>query len=134
MTASVQGGVRQTYGVITGSLSGLWHMVTGQISAKNMSGPIGIAETSGAVASQGFLDFIVFIAVLSTAIGLLNLFPIPVLDGGHLVFFAYEAIVGRAPSDAALRVLMGTGVAMILSLMLFATWNDVSSLVTRFFS
>lgn len=131
---AVKGGVMQTYGVITGSLSGLWHMVTGQISAKNMSGPIGIAETSGAFASQGLLNFIAFIAVLSTAIGLLNLFPIPILDGGHLVFFAYEAIVGRAPSDAALRVLMGTGMAMILSLMVFATWNDVSNLVTRFFS
>ncbi|MBV1897268.1 MAG: RIP metalloprotease RseP [Rhodobacteraceae bacterium] len=131
---AVQGGVMQTYGVIKGSLSGLWHMITGQISAKNMSGPIGIAETSGAFASQGVLNFIAFIAVLSTAIGLLNLFPIPILDGGHLVFFAYEAIVGRAPSDAALRVLMGTGLAMILSLMVFATWNDVSNLVTRFFS
>jgi regulator of sigma E protease len=131
---AVKGGVLQTYGVIQGSLSGLWHMVNGDISAKNMSGPIGIAETSGAMASQGVLNFIAFIAVLSTAIGLLNLFPIPVLDGGHLVFFAYEAIVGKSPSDAALRVLMGTGVAMILSLMVFATWNDVSNLVTRFFS
>jgi regulator of sigma E protease len=131
---ALQGGVMQTYGVIERSLSGLWHMVTGNISAKNMSGPIGIAETSGAMASQGIVSFIAFIAVLSTAIGLLNLFPIPVLDGGHLVFFAYEAIVGRAPSDGALRVLMGTGLAMILSLMIFATWNDVSNLVMRFFS
>ncbi|MBL4768189.1 MAG: RIP metalloprotease RseP [Rhodobacteraceae bacterium] len=134
LVESVEGGVRQTYGVIQGSLSGLWHMVNGDISAKNMSGPIGIAETSGAMASQGVMNFIAFIAVLSTADGLLNLFPIPILDGGHLVFYAYEAIVGRPPSDAALRVLMGTGLAMILSLMVFATWNDVSSLISRFLS
>ncbi|MFT4959930.1 MAG: regulator of sigma E protease [Paracoccaceae bacterium] len=131
---ALEGGISQTYGVIKGSLSGLWHMVNGDISAKNMSGPIGIAETSGAMASQGLMNFIAFIAVLSTAVGLLNLFPIPILDGGHLVFYAYEAIVGRPPSDAALRVLMGTGLAMILSLMVFATWNDVSNLVSRFFS
>lgn len=131
---ALQGGALQTYGVIKGSLSGLWHMVTGAISAKNMSGPIGIAETSGAMASQGLQSFIAFIAVLSTAVGLLNLFPIPVLDGGHLVFYAYEAVFRRPPSDGALRVLMGTGMAMILSLMVFATWNDVSNLLSRFFS
>lgn len=118
-------GVTQTYDIIKGSLSGLWHMVTGAISTCNMSGPLGIAETSGAMASQGVQSFIWFIAVLSTAVGLLNLFPIPALDGGHLVFYAYEAVVGRPPSDLALRVLMGAGIAFILSLMLFALGNDI---------
>jgi regulator of sigma E protease len=118
-------GVNQTLFIIESSLSGLWHMITGAISTCNLSGPIGIAEASGAVASQGAQSFIWFIAVLSTAVGLLNLFPIPVLDGGHLVFHAYEAVRGRPPSDKALRILMGAGLTLMLALMLFAITNDI---------
>ncbi|MCK0151146.1 RIP metalloprotease RseP [Marivita sp. S6314] len=118
-------GVEQTGRIIQGSLSGLYHMITGAISTCNLSGPIGIAETSGSMASQGTASFIWFIAVLSTAVGLLNLFPIPVLDGGHLVFHAYEAVTGKPPSDQALRVLMGIGLTMLLSLMVFALTNDL---------
>jgi regulator of sigma E protease len=118
-------GVEQTGRIIDGSLSGLWYMITGAISTCNLSGPIGIAETSGSMASQGTASFIWFIAVLSTAVGLLNLFPIPVLDGGHLVFHAFEAVTGRPPSDKALRVLMGIGLTLLLSLMLFALSNDL---------
>ncbi|EEE38012.1 RIP metalloprotease RseP [Rhodobacteraceae bacterium KLH11] len=122
---SVKGGVAQTGRIIEGSLSGMWHMITGAISTCNISGPIGIAETSGAMASQGAQNFIFFIAVLSTAVGLLNLFPIPALDGGHLVFYAYEAISGKPPSDSALRVLMAIGITLILSLMVFSVSNDL---------
>ncbi|MFK7754716.1 MAG: RIP metalloprotease RseP [Sedimentitalea sp.] len=122
---AVSGGVEQTLRIIQGSLSGLWHMITGAISTCNMSGPIGIAETSGAMASQGAQSFIWFIAVLSTAVGLLNLFPIPALDGGHLVFYAYEAVSGKPPSDLALRILMTAGLAAILTLMVFALGNDI---------
>lgn len=122
---SFKGGARQTVRIIEGSLSGMWHMITGAISTCNISGPIGIAETSGAMASQGAQNFIFFIAVLSTAVGLLNLFPIPALDGGHLVFYAYEAVAGKPPSDKALRVLMGVGITLILSLMLFSVSNDL---------
>ncbi|WP_424986257.1 RIP metalloprotease RseP [Microbulbifer sp. S227A] len=122
---AVAGGAVQTMAIISSSLSGLWHMVTGAISTCNMSGPIGIAETSGAMASQGAQSFIWFIAVLSTAVGLLNLFPIPALDGGHLVFYAYEAVAGKPPSDGALRILMAVGLGLILSLMVFALGNDI---------
>lgn len=123
--AAIGGGVRQTYAVAANSVSGLYHMVTGAISSCNMSGPLGIAQTSGAMASQGAENFIWFIAVLSTAVGLLNLFPIPVLDGGHLVFYAYEAVTGKPPSDAALRVMMTIGLTLVLGLMLFALFNDI---------
>lgn len=118
-------GVDQTIYIVRQSLSALSHIVTGQISTCNLSGPIGIAEVSGAAASQGFDQFIWFIAVLSTAVGLLNLFPIPVLDGGHLVFFAYEAVSGTPPSDRAVRVLMSVGVALMGALMMFALFNDI---------
>lgn len=118
-------GVMITWEIMRGSISGLYHMITGAISSCNMSGPLGIAEVSGAMASQGTQSFIYFIGVLSAAVGLLNLFPIPVLDGGHLVFYAYEAVTGRTPSDKALRILMTAGLALILTTMLFALSNDL---------
>lgn len=117
-------GTGQTYSIITSSLSGLGHMITGAISSCNLQGPVGIARTSGDAASQGLASFFWFIAVLSTAIGLLNLFPIPVLDGGHLVFFGYEAIAGKPPSERALQVLMSLGLILIIGLMVFGLTND----------
>ena len=118
-------GVVQTKDIIVGSMNGLYAMVAGRIGSCNLSGPIGIAKVSGSAASQGLDSFIWMIAVLSTAVGLLNLFPIPVLDGGHLVFHAYEAVTGRPPSEQALRVLMGIGLALLLGLMVFALTNDL---------
>ncbi|MGJ8545340.1 MAG: RIP metalloprotease RseP [Sulfitobacter sp.] len=118
-------GARRVWAIISGTFSSLGPLVTGQISSCNMSGPIGIAQTSGAVAAQGMAEFINFIAVLSTAVGLLNLFPIPALDGGHLMFYAYEAVARRKPSDRALKVLMSIGITLVLSLMLFALFNDI---------
>ncbi|THD74930.1 RIP metalloprotease RseP [Thalassobius vesicularis] len=118
-------GILITWEIMQGSVSGLYHMITGAISSCNMSGPLGIAEVSGAMASQGTQSYIYFIGVLSAAVGLLNLFPIPVLDGGHLVFYAYEAVAKRAPSERALRILMGLGLALILTTMLFALSNDL---------
>lgn len=118
-------GVSQTIFIIKSSVSGLYHMVAGKISTCNLSGPIGIAETSGQAASQGWISFLWFIAVLSTAVGFLNLFPIPVLDGGHLVFHAYEWATGRPPSDRALKYLMAGGLTIMLAMMLFAVGNDL---------
>ena len=115
----------QVWFIIVQSLNGLKQMIVGNINTCNLSGPVGIAETSGSMAAQGALSFISFIAVLSTAVGLLNLFPIPILDGGHLVFHAYEAVTGKMPSDGALRVLMALGLAIIGTLMLFAIFNDL---------
>lgn len=118
-------GVKQVGNVISTSLSGLGHMVAGQISTCNMQGPIGIAKTSGAAASMGLSSFIGFIAMLSTAVGMMNLFPIPVLDGGHLLFHAYEAVMRRPPSDGAMRLLMTIGLTLLLGMMLFALRNDI---------
>lgn len=118
-------GVDMTASIITGSFSGLYHMVTGGISTCNMSGPVGIAQVSGAMARQGLENFIYFIGILSTAVGLLNLFPIPVLDGGHLTFYAYEAVTGKKPSARALKFLMTAGLTVILSMTVFALTNDL---------
>jgi len=119
------GGAAQTWSIMVSSVSGLYHMIIGSISTCNMSGPIGIAEVSGAMASQGADSFIWFIAVLSAAIGFLNLLPIPVLDGGHLVFYAFEAATGKPPSDKALRIFMTIGLALILGLMSLALITDI---------
>ncbi|MGA1760095.1 MAG: site-2 protease family protein [Paracoccaceae bacterium] len=99
--------------------------MAGAVSSCNISGPIGIAETSGQMARQGGEDLIWFIAVLSTAVGMVNLFPIPVLDGGHLVFYAYEAVFRRPPNTTVVNRLMAVGLAIILSFMMFAIYNDI---------
>ena len=117
---------QQIWRVIRTSLEGLYYMVVGQISTCNLSSPIGIAEASVAKANDGLVEFIWFIAVLSVAIGLLNLFPIPPLDGGHLVFHAYEAVMRRPASDQAMRVLITIGLALVLTLFLFAIFNDLT--------
>jgi len=121
---AVKIGGQRTWRIVTLSLSGTAQMITGNISTCNLSGPVGIARVSGQMASQGISSFLAFVALLSTAVGLLNLFPIPILDGGHLVFHAYEAVTGRPPSDKALRILMGVGLALIVTLMIFSLSND----------
>ena len=89
-----------------GSVKGLYHILFGNISSCNLSGPISIAETSGQMVKQGGLNYFWFIAVLSTAIGMINLFPIPVLDGGHLLFFTIEAFIGKKPNPSIINVFM----------------------------
>lgn len=118
-------GASRTWNVAVTNLSFLWNIVIGNVSSCNVSGPIGIAKVSGAAATQGPETFILLIAMLSTSVGLLNLFPIPILDGGHLVFHAWEAVTGKPPSDGALRVLMTTGLLALLALMAFALTNDL---------
>ena len=118
-------GLQSLWQILTTTLSGLSHMIAGDISTCNLSGPIGIAQTSASMAGQGALSYFMFIAQLSVGVGLLNLFPIPILDGGHLVFHAYEAVTRRKPSDRAINVLMFGGLAIILSLMLFTIFNDL---------
>ncbi|MDA0901618.1 MAG: RIP metalloprotease RseP [Proteobacteria bacterium] len=123
--AALYYGVSQTGFIVTSSLSGLWHMITGAISTCNLQGPVSIAETSGAAAAQGIASFIWLVAVLSTAVGLMNLFPIPILDGGHLMLYAFEAVAGRKPPEMFMRVFMTVGLTLIMGLMVFAVFNDV---------
>lgn len=114
-----------TLGIMESSLSGLYHVITGAISSCNLSGPIGIAETSGQMAQQGSVNYLWFVASISVAIGFMNLFPIPVLDGGHLVFYAIEAVMGRPPSPKFLNAFMTIGLTIVLSFMIFAVTNDL---------
>ena len=97
----------------------------GKADMSQLSGPIGIARVAGEVASVSIVSLIALAAALSVSIGLVNLFPIPILDGGHLVFHAYEALSGRPPSDRVLRVMMGMGIGLMGLLMVFALTNDI---------
>ena len=123
-------GTERMAAVVTQSLNGIRYIVTGAIGADNLQGPLGIAQISSETASQGLVNFIALIGVISTAIGLLNLFPIPVLDGGHFVVFLIEAVRGRPPSQAVMQVAMSIGLGLILLLMVFATYNDIMRMVS----
>ncbi len=116
--------IESIYLIMEGSIMGLFHILFGNISTCNLSGPISIAETSGQMVKQGSLSFLWFIAVLSTAIGMINLFPIPVLDGGHLMFFTVEAILGKKPNQNIINTFMTVGFILLVSLMLFSLFND----------
>ncbi|QDL92741.1 RIP metalloprotease RseP [Paroceanicella profunda] len=122
-------GVERTWSVIAGSVSGIYHIIAGDVSARNLQGPLGIMQVSGDTARSGLDDLVNLLAVISTAIGFLNLMPVPVLDGGHLVFLGYEAVRGRPPADRWVEYASGLGLAMVLMLMLFATYNDVLRLI-----
>ena len=123
-------GAERTWMVITQSLHGIRSILTGALGPENLQGPLGIAQISGETASQGLPNFIALIAVISTAIGLINLFPIPILDGGHFVAFLIEAVRGRPPSPAVMQVAMSIGLGLILLLMVFATYNDIMRMVS----
>ncbi|MFI0395270.1 RIP metalloprotease RseP [Paracoccus jiaweipingae] len=122
---ALKGGVQQTWGVIAASVTGMAAMIGGQISSCNLGGAISIAESTGQAASAGGGQFLWWIAILSAAIGFLNLLPIPVLDGGHLAFYAWEAVTGRKPSDRVMNALTALGLAAVITLMIFGLTNDL---------
>lgn len=118
-------GTKETYFVIDRTLSYIYDVITGRESADQLGGPIRIAQVSGQVATVGLLPLINLAAILSVSIGLINLFPVPMLDGGHLVFYAIEALLGRPLSDKTQEISFRIGFALVLMLMIFATWNDL---------
>ncbi|HVY57610.1 MAG TPA: RIP metalloprotease RseP [Xanthobacteraceae bacterium] len=124
-------GVQETWFVIDRTFSYLGGVIAGRESADQLGGPIRIAQVSGQVAEFGFVPLLHLTAVLSVSIGLLNLFPIPLLDGGHLLFYAIEAARGRPLSERAQELGFRIGLAIVLMLMIFATYNDITGLVAR---
>lgn len=120
-------GAAQTWDVTWQTLVGIGEMLTGDRSAKELGGPIKIAEISGEAANLGIVPLINLMALLSVSLGLLNLFPIPLLDGGHLVFYAAEALRGRPLPARTQEYGFRAGFALLVTLFLFATWNDIAS-------
>jgi regulator of sigma E protease len=123
-------GAQETWFVVDRTLSYIGGIFTGREAANELGGPIRIAQLSGQVASAGFVALIHLTAVLSVSIGLLNLFPIPLLDGGHLLFYGIEAVLGRPLSKRAQEVGFRIGLAIVVMLMIFATFNDILRLAT----
>ncbi|RAI31357.1 RIP metalloprotease RseP [Rhodoplanes serenus] len=128
--AAVRLGAEETWFIVERTLSYIGGVVTGREAADQLGGPIRIAQVSGQVATAGFVALLHLTAVLSVSIGLLNLFPVPLLDGGHLLFYAVEAVRGKPLSERAQEVGFRIGFALVLMLMIFATFNDILHLTS----
>jgi regulator of sigma E protease len=124
-------GADKTWFVVQTTLTYLRDVVMGRQSADQIGGPIKIAQISGEVAKLGFGPLLDLTALLSVSIGLLNLFPIPLLDGGHLLFYSIEAVRGRPLSERAQEVGFRIGLAIVLMLMIFAAFNDLRPFIIR---
>lgn len=118
-------GVNETVFIAERTLSYLWGVISGREAADQLGGPIRVAQVSGQVATQGIVPLLSLAAVLSISIGLLNLMPVPMLDGGHLVYYAAEAVRGKPLSERVQDMGFRIGLGLVLLLMVFATWNDV---------
>jgi regulator of sigma E protease len=123
-------GVLRTYKIIYDTVNFIGEIFAGEQSAKQLGGPIQIAQVSGTVAQFGLIELISLAGFLSVSIGFINLLPIPILDGGHLVFYAAEAIRGKPLNEKVQEVGFRIGLGLVLMLMVFATWNDIWRLMS----
>ena len=125
---------KEVWKVTDVTLRGIGQMFRGQRSSEEVGGVIRIAEMSGDITKdQGILSLLMFMALLSVNLGLINLFPIPLLDGGHVVIYLIEMVFGKELNDKVKDGLFKLGFTLLISLMIFATWNDIVRLVHRWF-
>ena len=118
----------ETYALSAATLNAFGDMIMGTRSSEEIGGPIRIAQMSSEVKQEGWLSFLWFMAILSINLGLINLFPIPVLDGGHLLFYAIEAVMGKPVNEKMQEYMVKAGLTVILALVVLSTWNDLSRL------
>lgn len=126
---ALEAAVTKTLGLCEIMLRVIWRMVTGQGQLNNLSGPISIAEFAGKAASDGFNQFFKFLAGVSISLGVINLLPIPILDGGHLLFFLIEGVIGRPMSEQSRLQGQRIGAVLLLMLMTMAFYTDLSRLL-----
>jgi regulator of sigma E protease len=112
------------------SLKMLGKMIVGEVSLKNLSGPITIADYAGQSAQSGLTSYLLFLALISISLGVLNLLPIPLLDGGHLMYYTFEIFTGSPVSDRAIEIGQHIGIALLFTLMAFALFNDINRLIS----
>ena len=122
---AIKQAIIETWELTTGTLKAVGQMIMGMRSADELGGPLRIAELSGHVAKDGIVSLIWFMAVISINLGLINLFPVPLLDGGHLAFYLAEKLRGKPLHDSIQEVGMRVGMILVVTLMVFATWNDL---------
>jgi regulator of sigma E protease len=108
----------------------LWMTMSGEISVKNVGGPIAIVSLSNRAAEAGLISYLLFMALISVNLGILNLLPIPVLDGGHLLFMGIEAVRGKPLSESTMMIMQKIGIALLLGLMVFVIYNDIFRLIS----
>ncbi len=128
----IRGGIVRTWEVSALTVRMMVKMVIGEASLKNLSGPLTIADYAGKSASLGFTQYLVFLALISVSLGVLNLMPLPVLDGGHLMYYLWEGLTGKSVSDAWMERFQRGGVALLLMMMSIALFNDVNRLFGLF--
>lgn len=126
---SVWKAVAKTWETALFSLRMLGKMVTGEVSMKNLSGPITIADYAGQSAQNGWISYLLFLALISISLGVLNLLPIPLLDGGHLMYYSVEIFTGKPVSDRIMEVGQQVGMTLLFVLMAFAVYNDINRLI-----
>jgi regulator of sigma E protease len=129
LPAAVGEGAETTWRMSVLTLKMLVKMLKLEVSTKTISGPLTIAQYAGASAQIGFDRFVLFLAVVSISLGVLNLLPVPVLDGGHLLFYLAEAVLGRPPSERVLHWGQQIGIALLILLMMLAFYNDIVRLL-----
>ncbi|MEW5943732.1 MAG: site-2 protease family protein, partial [Pseudomonadota bacterium] len=123
--------LRKTWDTSVFSLKMVGRMVLGEISLKNLSGPITIADYAGQSAQLGWVPYLSFLALISISLGVLNLLPVPLLDGGHLMYHMAEIIKGGPVSEKTMEIGQRVGIAVLLALMLFALYNDINRLFSQ---
>jgi regulator of sigma E protease len=128
---AVYQGLEATWGWTELTAIGLYKMIVGDISSKNIGGPLTIANISGEAASQGASSVVFLIAILSINLGVLNLLPIPILDGGHLLFFLIEGILRKPLGERQREVAQQVGLVLLVGVMIFAFWNDLERIFSR---
>lgn len=122
-------GFEKTWDMSALTLRMMGQMLTGDASLKNLSGPLTIADYAGKSASQGWVAYLLFLALISVSLGVLNLLPLPMLDGGHLMYYLFESVTGRPPSDLWMDRLQRVGMTILLAMMSVALFNDVARLL-----
>ena len=126
-------GLEATWGWTELTAVGIYKMIAGEISSKNIGGPLTIASISGEAGAQGMASVIFLIAILSINLGVLNLLPIPILDGGHLLFFAIEAVMRKPLADRQRELAQQAGLLLLVGIMVFAFWNDIERVILPLF-
>ena len=120
--------VERTFSLTVFTFESMWKMIQGLISTKNLSGPIAIAQVAASTAESGIMTWLSFLALLSISLGAINLLPIPVLDGGHIVFYLLEGLMGRPVPERVQMMSYQVGLLAVFALMVFVIYNDVARL------